>query len=252
MSFITKFDAIIRRTIALQRNALVLPCALLHVLLRFAAEAAQRILTTMVKVVVSAAMARAWSCSARGRESLTREGRSCYCVRQTQILILFAGSNIQTTVMIRLGKQDNVGYIAIYLFSFSHFGYITIFSSLIFFIILFLSSSVRSLIHPVYYTLFILPYIGSGASPVSPFYSASQHRARSTPYVRVYRTPHCSARVSLLGGVELGISQGQCPSPSMPSRVASAFIPTLMPGLGVTSEWLKSSLDFASLKGSCK
>lgn len=120
------------------------------------------------------------------------------------------------------------------------------------FIILFLSSSVRSLIHPVYYTLFILPYIGSGASPASPFYSASQHRARSTPYVRVYRTPHCSARVSLLGGVELGISQGQCPSPSMPSRVASAFIPTLMPGLGVTSEWTNSSLDFASLKGSCK
>lgn len=112
------------------------------------------------------------------------------------------------------------------------------------FIILFLSSSVRPLIHPIYYTLFILPYIGSGASPVSPFYSASQHRARSTPYVRVYRTPHCSARVSLLGGVELGISQGQCPSPSMPSRVASAFIPTLMPGLGVTSEWTKSESGF--------
>lgn len=244
MSFITKFDAIIRRTIALQRNALVLPCALLHVLLRFAAEAAQRILTTMVKVVVSAAMARAWSCSARGRESLTREGRSCYCVRQTQILILFAGSNIQTHVMIRLGKtRQRWLYCHLSLFFLPFWLYYHFLFSPIF-IILFLSSSVRSPIHPVYYALFILPYIGSGASPVSPFYSASQHRARPTPYVRVYRTPHCSARVSLLGGVELGISQGQCPSPSMPSRVASAFIPTLMPGLGVTSEWTKSESGF--------
>lgn len=155
---------------------------------------AQRILTTMVKVVVSAAMARAWSCSARGRESLTREGRSCYCVRQTQILILFAGSNIQTTVMIRLGKQDNVGYIAIYLFSFSHFGYITIFSSLIF--LLFYFSRHRCDLSS---TPFITPFLFCLTSEVEPRPRPPSTAPRNTGLVPPHMS-ECTGRPTVARG----------------------------------------------------